>query len=299
MPKNSSKRQALDSAPNRTIYIHEYSCEQPRKVVIMAPAMAVPHSYYASFCQWLAQQGYHVIGFDYYGIGLAQEESLRHFDSSILDWARLDAQAVIEYACQRANTDFSAAPVVYLAHSISGQLSGLLQGTERLERIITVASGVGYWRGMPRAMKYKSLVLWWLLVPWVVPLFGYFPGARLGIVGNVPRTAMLESRRWCLQPDYLIGAENLYHEYAQLQTPIISLSFSDDELLAKRNIDHLHQFFKQAPLRRVHLTPDEVGVPRIGHFGLFRPRAEQVWREVLAPQLEVAVPTAPLTLGVE
>lgn len=295
MPKNLNKRIPLDTAPGRTIYLHHYPADNASKVVIMAPAMAVPHSYYADFCSWLSRQGYHVIGFDYYGIGLAQEDSLRHFDSSVTDWATLDAQAVLD----KCRTDYPELPVVWFAHSIGGQLFGMLKHTDQVERMITVATGTGYWRDTKPSLKYKSLLLWWAIVPWLLPLVGYFPGARLGIVGNVPKSAMAQWRRWCIHPDYLVGAEHLYQTYAAVETPIISIGFSDDELLTYRNIDAMHDFYRSAPQRRLRVEPADFDLTSIGHFALFRPRFEKLWTELLLPQFTAELPTDRAMPGVE
>ncbi|RUO58598.1 serine aminopeptidase domain-containing protein [Pseudidiomarina insulisalsae] len=293
MPKKSSNSFSLMTAPERTIQVQHYRSENPRKLVIMAPAMAVPHSYYREFCQWLTTQGYDVLGFDYYGIGASQPGSLRKIDSSITDWARFDAQCVLNYALD----NFPALPTVWFAHSIGGQIFGMLERHDEVERMVTVATGTGYWRETQTGLKYKSWLLWRGIVPWLLPLVGYFPGERLGIVGNVPRSAMAQWRQWCLHPDYLVGAEQLYERYAGVETPIISLAFSDDELLTRRNITAMHDFYRNAPQRREFVTPADCGVARIGHFALFRPRAQQLWQQLLAPQINAALPVADTALA--
>lgn len=280
-----SKAFTLETAPGRTIQVHEFAHTQPTKIVVMAPAMAVPQSYYRDYCLWLAARGYHVLSFDYFGIGDSHGAHLPHVDSTISDWARYDAQAVLNYAL-----DHFEVPVVWFAHSIGGQLFGMLERHDEVERMVTVATGTGYWRDTKLNLKYKSWALWRAVVPWLLPMVGYFPGERLGIVGNVPRSAMAQWRKWCLHQDYLVGAENLYERYAEVTTPIISLAFSDDELLTKRNISAMHDFYANAPQQRHFVEPQELGVQEIRHFALFRPRAKTIWQELLAPQIDAALP---------
>lgn len=286
MPKKLSNSFQLTSAVGRHITVHHYAAATPQKVVIMAPAMAVPHSFYRGYCQWLADQGYHVIGFDYYGIGASGEGSVKARNSSITEWAQQDAQAVLNHALDT----YPELPTVWFAHSIGGQIFGLLERHQDVERMVTVATGTGFWRDTQPKLKFTSWLLWRGIVPWLVPLAGYFPGQRLGMIGDVPKQAMLQWRRWCLHPDYVVGAENAYQRYAAIRTPIISLSFSDDELLTARNIQAMHDFYENAPQQRIEVTPAQFELPRLGHFDIFRAQAEPLWRELFVPQLEAPLP---------
>ena len=83
-----------------------------------------------------------------------------------------------------------------------------------------------------------------------------------------------------LDPDYLFGVEDptTRGTYARLTQPILSLSFTDDEYLSKRNIESLHAFYAGAAREMRRLAPAEVGAERIGHFGFFRRRhSERLW----------------------
>jgi len=121
-----------------------------------------------------------------------------------------------------------------------------------------------------------------------MPIFGFFPGKRLRKIGDVPAGAMAQWRRWCLDPGYAAGAEGspVRRAYAEVRLPIRSISFTDDEFMSARSIADLHDLYAGAPVTRTRLSPRDVGVRRIGHFGPFRPRFEQsLWREVLLPAL--------------
>jgi predicted alpha/beta hydrolase len=115
------------------------------------------------------------------------------------------------------------------------------------------------------------------------PLFGFFPGARLKIIGDVPTGAMRQWRDWCLSPDYLLGAEpGACEAYASARYPVLALSFSDDELLRADGSELIHSAYAAAPVDYHLVQPADVGLPRIGHFGFFRPGPGAVlWPRVL------------------
>lgn len=266
----------LESGPQRFISLRCYSPTAPRGTIIMAPAMAVPAGYYQHFCQWLSEQNWRVLSFDYYGIGDSTGQPLKQLKTTISDWAQLDCQAVIAYARSvQPNGE-----LVWFAHSIGGQLFGMIPNYHLVDRMITVATGSGYWRDTMPTLKYLSLGLWYGVVPWLVPMLGYFPGDKLGVIGNVPGPAMQQWRRWCLHHDYIVGAEDLYQHYADVQTPITAYSFTDDEMLTQRNIDHLHDFYCNAPQQRHIVTPAQFELDKIGHFGVFRRQYQPIWPQL-------------------
>lgn len=71
-------------------------------------------------------------------------------------------------------------------------------------------------------------------------------------VGDLPKGVMAQWRRWCLDPEYAVGAEGeaVRAEYAAVRAPIVSISFSDDEMMSARNIESIHSFYSGAPRSR-------------------------------------------------
>ncbi|RZQ56619.1 alpha/beta hydrolase [Pseudidiomarina tainanensis] len=281
----NSQRVSIQSAPARTVIAYHWQTPQPRGVIIMAPAMAVPQAFYQHFCQWLSEQHYDVISFDYYGIGASIDKPLTQLQTTVTDWATYDAAAVIDYAV----TQRPGLPLLWFAHSISGQLFGMIPNYERVDQMLTVATGTGFWKDTTPQLKYKSWVLWRAITPWLIPLRGYFPGRKLGIVGDVPAAAMQQWRRWCLHPDYLVGAEALYDDYAAIRTPITSLSFTDDEMLTAQNIQAMHDFYASAPQQRHVIAPADLNLSRIGHFAVFRKDYQPQWQQLFGTHIETAL----------
>ncbi len=125
------------------------------------------------------------------------------------------------------------------------------------------------------------------MAPVATALCGYFPGARLRKVGDLPRGVIEQWRRWCLNKDYAVGdGEQVRAQFAAVRTPIVSLSFQDDELMSARNTESIHGFYVNASRTMKRIAPQEIGARRIGHFGFFRAAFEQsLWRAHLLPEL--------------
>jgi predicted alpha/beta hydrolase len=169
------------------------------------------------------------------------------------------------------------APLHWIGHSLGGQLLGLIPNRARIDRVITVATGSGYW--LENTWRTKSVVwwLWFFVVPIALRVAGYFPGKRLRKVGDLPRGVMAQWRRWCLSREYVVGAEGerVREAYASVRMPMLSLSFTDDELMSARGIRSLHGLYTNAPVEYRRIAPPDVGAKRIGHFGFFRPQFER------------------------
>ncbi|HEY5806337.1 MAG TPA: alpha/beta fold hydrolase [Povalibacter sp.] len=267
------------STQNGAVVLQTYAPAQPPAGIVIVPsAMGVAQSYYARFAQWLAGQGYLVVTFDYRGVGLSAPPSLRDFKADIFDWAR-DCAAVIDFATQQ----LPGAPLYWLGHSLGGQLLGLIANRDRIRRVVTVAAGSGYW--MENSWPLRGIVwwLWFVAVPLATRIAGYFPGKRLRKVGDLPRGVIEQWRRWCLNSEYVVGAEGeaVRAEYSSVQAPMLAISFTDDELMTDQGIRSLHRLYTQAPVAFRRIAPGDVGVRQIGHFGFFRPQFEQsLWAMV-------------------
>jgi predicted alpha/beta hydrolase len=257
---------------------------EPKASVLIVPAMGVSQKYYSAFAAWLASQGFLVATFDYAGMGLSRDADIRKLKVNIIDWARFDCQAMIDAVSAQA----PGKPLYWLGHSLGGQLLAFVPDRQRVAKAITIATGSGYWLENSPGLRWRVWWLWFVVAPLVTPLLGYFPGKRLRKVGDLPRGVIEQWRRWCLHPEYAVGAEGdaVKAQFAAVQTPIISLSFSDDEFMSARNTESLHGFYLNAPRIMKRIAPADIGEKRIGHFGFFNARFERLlWRAHLLPEL--------------
>ena len=261
----------------------------PVMQVVIGAAMGVPQRRYAEFAAWLATQGVRVLTFDYRGHGdsleLLHGARLRHVRATLDDW-----RADYEAAAQHLHAMAPDVPLLLIGHSLGAQLPGLFERTDHIAGLLGVATGSGYWRQNAPRLKARALFMWHGLVPALTPLFGYFPGKRLGAVGDLPAGVIRQWRRWCLHPRYS-GAEGpaALARYGAVRFPVHALSITDDEMMTLPGTQSLLALYANAPQRIDRVHPADHGVGRIGHLGWFHPRfAGNLWPYTLRALHELA-----------
>lgn len=241
-----------------------------RGAVLIAGALAVPQRFYAPFAAWLAQQGWRVMTFDPRGIGASRTGPLRRVRADMLVWARQDFGAAVAALCG----DADAPQVAVVGHSLGAHHAGMTDAPTqaRIGGLLSVAAGAGYWRDWAAPSRRGAPWMLHAAGPLLTPLFGYFPGRRLGMVGDLPAGVMRQWSRWCRHPDFAWGVEPdavlpaLHHA----RFPVHALGFTDDEAMTEVCTRRLFAQFTNAPVRVEMLAPAQAGVPRIGHLGAFR-----------------------------
>ena len=239
----------------------------PAAHLVIAPGMAVGQHFYRDFADYLAGLGYQVWTYDYRGMNESAFGPMRECTADLSDWCRLDTDAMVRHAHQAGD----GVPVFLIGHSFGGQTAPLLPCAGLLSGLVNIAVGSGATHHNQPATRRKAPLLWYVLVPLLSLLFGYFPGRRIGVIGDVPRRAMAQWRQWCLDPSYLLDAEaGARDAYARARYPVLALTFRDDELLLEAGSRMMHGAYTGTEVDYNELSPAQFGVPRIGHFGFFR-----------------------------
>ncbi|MRD49493.1 alpha/beta fold hydrolase [Caenimonas koreensis] len=248
-----------------------------RGSVVIGGAMGVRQDYYEAFAQWLSTQGWRVTTFDYRGSGDSGPSGagLKGFNADLFDWTR-DYEAVID----NAHAALPDRPLYLLGHSLGAQLPGMLTNKHKVSGLLSVAAGSGYWRQNAPQLKRIVPYFWFFLVPLATRLCGYFPGKKLRKVGDLPAGVIMQWRRWCLNPNYSVGAEGeaVRVQYADARFPVQALSITDDELMTLAGTHSLINLYENAPREVTSLAPADLGIRRLGHFGAFRSEHQaQLW----------------------
>lgn len=248
----------------------------PLGVALVVPAMATPAGYYRAFAGWLAARGVRAVTFDYRGM---EDPAALRSETGDLDRWIADAGDVLTAVADEADHR----PLTWIGHSLGGQIVPFVDHT-RLASVVTIAAGDGYWRRQPLGVRWRVPFLWWVAAPVAMRLAGHYPGRRLGMVGDLPGNVMRQWSRWCRHPEYLHAdhpqAASLF---AEVKTPLMSLSFTDDELMSADNIAHLHDWYTGAEQVRQRYAPHQLDSRRVGHHGFFRATNSDLWDELVLP----------------
>ncbi|NVK36474.1 MAG: alpha/beta hydrolase [Gammaproteobacteria bacterium] len=261
-----------------------FTAPQAKSVVIMAGAMGVVQQCYEKFAKFLSENHHHVITFDYVGTGQSLNTPLKHCKTDILGWGEQDCNAMLAFA----QAQYPDLPIQWIGHSVGAQLLGMTSNINQIKQAITLAAGSGYWRENSPPTKKMVWFLWYFVAPISVNLMGYFPGKKLNMVGDLPANVMRQWRRWCLNKEYAVGYEGktLRNQYATVNIPITAISFEDDEMMSKANIDSLHGFFSGANVTHQRLTQEDTQGQFVGHLGWFREKfKEPLWAQQILPIL--------------
>jgi predicted alpha/beta hydrolase len=248
------------------------------RVAIVSAGMGIPRGFYARYAGFLASRGTAVATYDYRGIGGSRPARLRRFPATCSDCGERDLAGMIEWAATRFPRVFT------IGHSLGGQIVGLAANNARLAGMLAITSPSGYWRHWPFPLRLVLLAMWETVLPATAAGFGMFPARALGLGENVPEHVMREWSAWCRSPHYLAGPPGSARRegFERLTAPLRAYSFSDDRYAPRRAVDALLAFYPNARSEHRHLSPCEVGVPRIGHFGFFRESpTKALWSETV------------------
>ncbi len=279
--------QSFTAAPGVVLAGHVFEPLSPvgaaaSSPILIAGGLGVAQRFYAPFARWLAARGHCVMTFDLRGMGESRAAEHRHslkgLNADMLTWARQDFPAAVH--CLLAHT--GAAKLDLIGHSL-GVHHALMtdEATQRQIRMaVSVAAGSGYWRDWAAPSRRLAPLMLHLAIPVSTTLLGYFPGKRLGMVGDLPGPAARQWSRWCRHPQFAWGVEPtlVLPSFRSARFAVEAFSFTDDDAMTETCT---RQLLAAAPhvVSQVHrVAPAEVALHAIGHVGAFRREAQgQLW----------------------
>ena len=258
-----------------------FIADAPQDIAILiAPATGVSQKFYSDFAEWFASFGFNVYTFDYRGIGRSRPQKIGSLLADMKDWSKdLDAMvghiARIHPRSQR----------VVIGHSVGGQLIGMSQLTRHVDALIMIGAQTPYWKLYEGFwLRLKLFCFWYLMIPASVRLFGYFPGSLFGLFEDLPANVARQWARWARSSNYIFDEfPDCKRNFEMLKQRALMISFSDDDLAPARAVADLQRFYSNVKFDNWHFHPEDILQKRIGHFGFFKKRMQQVlWRDVVS-----------------
>lgn len=241
----------------------------------------IPQKLYGNFASFLASEGYTAVTFDYRGIAESAPKNLKNFKAKISDWGQLDMAGVLDWAKE----NYPDQKKIVAAHSMGGQMVGLMDNHADIDHIFLIASSTGYWRDMSHPYKWLPAFFWYILIPLHIKIYGYANAMKIKQGENLPKDVALQWRKWCINPNYFDSefAENktpLFFD--KIKTPIKAIQIADDPLANKKTSNKLLTYFSKATIDIKELRPQNLGVKKIGHTGFFSRRFKSsLWSEFI------------------
>ena len=269
---------ATDGFQLGATYYSQSDHNESETAVLINSAAAVKRGFYAAYAEFLAEQGFSVITFDFRGIGDSRPDKLKNFNASMREWGEKDIAGIIDWITY----NLKPSKLLAVSHSVGGQLVGIAANNSRIAAMIMVSTQSGYWRLYDTPKNYQQYIFARLLVPALTAVYGYLPMKSLYQGEDMPKGVALEWARWCLMSGYMLADKRLTSKanFKNFSGPLLAYSIDDDNWATRRAVNSLMQFYERAQISRRHAYPDKNGAKHIGHFGFFRPRfRETLWQE--------------------
>lgn len=266
-----------DGRPLAADFLRSTSPHSAVGIVVIHSATGVRREYYHAFAQYLTQHRFDVLVWDARGIGESVTLPVNDDPAKMRDWGQLDQHAMLRHA----KTLHPRGLLVIVGHSSGGHLAGLTPLTANADALILIASGGCDWRDYPLAQWPRLLVVWYVVMPVVLAIWGHVP-AWAGLGHALPRGVAVEWRRWSLTRGYLFEDPTLdTRGYAAYAGPLLALSISDDHGFSPPGaVQALLHRFNRARIEHREISADQGNKGRIGHFGFFKRQNAALWPTV-------------------
>lgn len=247
----------------------------PKAAYVLHCATGVPASYYAKFAQWVADQGFAILTYDY-----RQDADVKASAIDMADWGIADQNAAL-------NTLISLFPeteIRVIGHSLGGLTTAFHENAHRISRFSAVCSGPAYWRRAPFPHNLTAFMFWYIMGPLGIAITGSVPSRLLGTPSPIPKHAFRQWRRWCCnrhlhRPDWgkAMPRPDLHAVTARLSL----IAVSDDGLVPPVCVADLAAFYPHANSTFETVAPSDAKAEKIGHLAIFRPKCAALWPKLL------------------
>lgn len=254
-----------------------------KTILVLVSASGVKQKFYKKFATYIAHKGITVITFDYYGIGRSLEKPIKKLKNNAADWGQNDLESVIQFIIK----NYPNSKKVALGHSIGGQLIGLAQSSEKLDKIILIGAQSGYWKHWKGISRLKMWGNWYVFFPILINLYGYLNSRKISRMENLPKNVANQWRNWSKNYNYILSDKSIHQKYYdKIKVNLTEFSIEDDKLAPLQSVKWMTMQYKNAVKKSIHLRPADYRINKIGHFGVFKEKFNNTIWQIILKEIE-------------
>ncbi|MBF6131052.1 alpha/beta fold hydrolase [Nocardia brasiliensis] len=254
IPAAEATTETVRAADGATTEVRMYrqAADPSAPVVICMPAMATPAASYVPLAESLFQAGFQVVLGELRGQGTSSVRLRRGVRYGYHEIVTLDYPALFE----AVTVAFPEAPRYLLGHSLGGQLGALYLGQQphRAAGAILIGAPSCHYRGWPFPRNLGIFAAAHLAVG-IGSVAGYFPGRRLGILGNDSTGLMRDFAAQIRSGRYRVPSSPLDFEsdLSRITQPILVVTIEGDTMATAHGVRALSEKLTHAAITRVDL----------------------------------------------
>lgn len=245
-------------------------------VILLGTGLGIPKEFYKKYLLFLGQQGYTALVFDYRGINPTDKQKKAE-NINLRNWGVIDLPTVLTWLHQQ----YANQPLYFFGHSIAGQVAGLMNNHDLIDRYFFFCSTTGHHSVFGFPLNIFTWFMFNLHIPITSRLFGYMPPSLTYRGVKIAKGVALEWAEWSRQRAYISAfftSTIPKQYYEQLTQSIDWIYFKDDPIATKKAIHSMMAYYPNATITAHPLDPSHLGLERVGHSGFFTSKAEKIWR---------------------
>ncbi len=270
----------LSVTDHYSLHAHLFEPEKSNgKLLLINSATGVKQQVYFAFAQWLCEQGFLVITYDYSGVGLSKPHKMRGFKTSMRTWGTRDFKAVTDFI----QNHFPDHEKYCLGHSVGALLLGMNRDSRMFRRFIFVGTQNAYLQHLPVKVAITAALGFGIAVPVTSAFLGYFPAHWFGLGESLPKGSAKDWRTLILHKKSTARLlSKLDEEYsAELDQEALIIYAEDDPWVKMKGMEslmkHVYPNMKKTYREvKVHESPKG----KIGHVNFFRSYNKPLWNIV-------------------
>lgn len=271
----------LKNSSQQKIIAHLFSLEiSKQKLVLINSATGVKQQIYFKIAEYLAENGFTVITYDYSGIGLSKPKNLRNYKSSMRTWGTEDYKTITDFI----KLNYQNYEKHLIGHSVGALILGMNKDSDIFKSFVFFGTQKAYVGHLNLKTKLTAYGGFGIIQPLTTRIFGYFPAHRFGLGESLPKHAANDWKTLVMNKNSTNALlEKLEENFSKnLTQNVLVLRAEDDNWLTETGVKNLltETYPNLKPIYSLIKT-EESPKNEIGHVNFFRSYNEPLWSIIL------------------